>query len=136
MKNYILDASVILTFLLSKSSPAEKRFIEVLGQVKAGKAKLHSSHLLPLEVGNGLRYALSDKTLADEIFQKFSNLPIELSIFSSPQLTRTLQLSYLFGVSFYDASYHFLAKFLKGVFLTCDVKHFKKAKEFGYIELV
>lgn len=136
MKTYVLDASAILTFLMGKNPSVEKKFTRILRQVKSGRAGLHSSHLLPLEVGNGLRYSLSDKALADEVFQKFSNLPIKFSVFSSPQLLRILRLSYLFGTSFYDTSYHFLAKLLKGTFLTSDAQYFRKAKEFGNIELL
>lgn len=136
MKNYILDASVILTFLLGKNPSVGRKFIRIFKQVESGKAKLYSSHLLPLEVGNGLRFSLSEKKLADEALGKFSNLPIELSVFSSPQLLKILELSYLFKTSFYDASYHFLAKLLTGTFLTCDSRYFRKAKEFGHIELL
>lgn len=136
MKIYVLDASVILTFLMGRNPSVEKKFTRILRQIETKRAKLHSSHLLPLEVGNGLRYSLSDKVLADEVFQKFSNLPIKFSVFSSPQLLKILQLSYLFGTSFYDTSYHFLAKLLKGIFLTADSQYFRKAKEFGNIELL
>lgn len=135
MKIYVLDASVVLTFLLSKSRLAEKEFIKILKQARVGKAKLYSSYLLPLEVGNGLRYSLSDEVLADEVFQKFLNLPIEFFVFSSPHYSKILQLSYFFQTSFYDTSYHFLAKLLKGDFVTCDVEYFKKAKKLGNIKL-
>jgi len=56
MKVYVLDASVVLTFLLGKNSSVEKNFIKFLNQAKTGRVKLFSSYLLPLEVGNGLRY--------------------------------------------------------------------------------
>lgn len=136
MKSYIIDASVILTFLMGTNHSLEKKFTKLLKKVKAGKAKLYSSYLLPLEVGNGLRYSLPDEKLANEVFQKFSSLPIQLSFFSSPQLTKILQLSYRLKSSFYDTSYHFLAKVSKGIFLTADSEYFKKAKSFGQIELL
>lgn len=136
MKSYIVDASVILTFLLETNRSLEKNFTKFLKKVKADKAKFHSSYLLPLEVGNGLRYSLLDEKLANEVFQKFSSLPIQLSFFSNPQLTKILQLSYRFKSTFYDTSYHYLAKFLKGIFLTADSEYYKKAKKFGQIELL
>lgn len=136
MKKYILDASVILTFLLGKNQALEKKFIKILKQAKAGRAKLYSTYLLPLEIGNGTRYSLSDKDLASEVFLKFSRLPIELSFFTTPQLLKILRLGYLYNTSFYDSSYHFLAKFLKGVFLTADREYFQKAKKLGQIELL
>lgn len=136
MKKYILDASVILTFLLSKNQALEKKFIKILKQAKAGEVKLCSTYLLPLEIGNGARYSLSEEDLASEVFSKFSRLPVQLSFFTTPQLLKILRLSYLYQTSFYDSSYHFLAKFLKGVFLTTDREYFKKAKKLGQIELL
>lgn len=136
MKTYVLDASVVLTFLLGKTPSVEKNFIKILKQAKSGKVKLHSSYLLLLEVGNGLRYSLSDRVLADEVLQKLLNLPIEFFVFSPAHYSKILQLSYLFETSFYDTSYHFLAKLLRGVFLTCDTQYFKKAKKFGDVELL
>jgi len=136
MKSYVLDASVVLTFLLGKSPTVKKKFIPVLQEVKNNKAKIYSSYLLPLEIGNGLRYSLADNAMADEVLQKFLNLPIKYFVFSPAHYSRILQLSYLLETSFYDTSYHFLAKLLKGVFLTCDTEYFKKAKKFGNIKLL
>lgn len=136
MKLYVLDASVVLTYLLGRSSTVKNKLSKVLHQVKNGKVKLHSTYLLPLEIGNGLRYSLTEKSLANEVLQKFLNLPIEFFVFSPAHLTKILQLSYLFETSVYDTSYHFLAKLLKGVFLTCDAEYFKKAKKFGNIKLL
>jgi len=136
MKIYVLDASVVLTFLLGKNQSLKNQFTKILKEVKNNKAKFYSSHLLPLEIGNGLRYSLANKVLADDIFQKFSNLPIEYSVFSPPQLAKIIQLSYLFETFVYDTSYHFLAKRLRGVFLTCDAKYFRKAEQLGNIKLL
>lgn len=136
MKSYILDASVILTFLLKSNPSVEKNFTKVLKEVKDKRAKLYSNYLLPLEIGNGLRFTIKDKVSADEAMQKFLDLPIKFFVFSSAHYGKILELSYLFKASFYDASYHFLAKLLKGTFLTCDTKYFKKAKDFGNIKLL
>lgn len=136
MTNYILDASVILTFLLGKNLLFEKKFIRILKMVKNNKVKLYSSYLLPLEVGNGLRYSIKDKRLSEKGLQNFLNLPIEFFTLSPAHYLKILILSYLFKSSFYDASYHFLAKLLKGTFLTCDSEYFQKAKKFGNIKLL
>jgi len=96
MTTYILDASVILNFLLGQSASIEKKFVAVLKQVKDGKAKFFSS----------------------QISSFFKNLPN----------------AYFLKASFYDTSYHVLAKLLKGDFITCDIEYFKKAKELGKIK--
>ena len=134
MKRYILDASVILTFLLKSNSSVEKNFVKILKEVNTKKAKLYSSYLLPLEIGNGLRFTLKNELVSEEVLQKFLRLPIKYFIFSAAHYAKILELSYLFKTSFYDTSYHFLAKLLKGTFLTCDTKYFKKAKDFGNIK--
>ena len=134
MTTYVLDASVVLNFLLGQSTSIEKKFVAVLKQVKDRKAKLFSSHLLPLEVGNGLRYSLSDEKLANEVLKKFLDLPIEFFPLKSAHFSKILQMAYFLKTSFYDTSYHFLAKLLKGDFITCDTEYFKKAKELGNIE--
>jgi len=136
MKIYVLDASVVLAFLLEQAPSFEKDFIESLKQAKSGKVELYSSYLLPLEVGNGLRFSLQDQKLADEALEKFLNLPIKFFVFNPAHYLRILQLAYLLGTSFYDTSYHFLATLLKGVFLTCDRGYFQKAKRLGNIKLV
>lgn len=136
MNFYVLDASVVLTFLSEGQSLVIRKFEKVLEEAKDGRAKLCSTHLLPLEIGNGLRFSLTDEDLAGETFKKLFNLPIDLIAFSSPQLAKILELSYRFKTSFYDTAYHFLAKLQKGTFITCDAKYFMKAKEFGNIELL
>jgi len=108
MKIYVLDASVVLTFLLGKNQLLKNQFTKILKEVKNNKAKFYSSHLLPLEIGNGLRYSLANKVLADDIFQKFSNLPIEYSVFSPPQLAKIIQLSYLFHHPYFIYLFFFL----------------------------
>lgn len=136
MKFYVLDASAVLTFLLGKNPSVVRKFKSILSEIKNDKAKLYSTHLLPLEVGNGLRFSLADEELAKETFRKFFNLPIELLIFSSPQLAKVLELSFHLKISFYDTSYHFLAKLMDGTFVTCDAKYFRKAKDLGNVKLL
>lgn len=136
MKIIVLDASVILNFLLEEKTPLKKKFSEILKQTEAGKAKLYSPYLLSLEVGNGLRFSFSDEALAGKVLQKFLALPIDFFVFSKAHYLKILQLSYLLDSSFYDTSYHFLAKLLKGVFLTCDEKYYKKAEKLGNIKLL
>ena len=136
MKKYVLDASVILNFLLSEKVTVSREIAVLLRKAKSKKVTLCSSYLLPLEVGNGLRYGLADEKLADEVLEKFLNLPIEFYNFSAVHHARILRLSYGSKTSFYDASYHFLAMFLKGTFLTADAKYFRKAKQLENIELV
>jgi len=134
MKIYVLDASVVLTFLLGENEMTKGKVTTLLRRVSKKKIKLYSSFLLPLEVGNGLRYTLKDQELADEVLKIFLALPIEYFAFRQTHCQKILQLSYTLRTSFYDTSYHFLAKLLKGTFVTCDAEYFKKAERLGNIK--
>ncbi len=133
---YVLDASVVLNFLLGQNAATERNFMTILKEVENKKAKLFSTHLLPLEIGNGLRYSLGDEKLADEVLQKFLDLPIEFFVLKPAHFLKILQMAYFLKASFYDTSYHFLAKLLKGDFVTSDDNYFKKAKKLGNIKLL
>ncbi len=136
MKVYVLDASVILSYLLSEETIVVEEFEKLLKEARKNRVKLISSKLLPLEVANGLRYTLSDSALAVRVLETFLDLPLEYVDFTKGQLQRALQLAYTTKTSFYDASYHILAIELEGVFLTCDKKYFQKAEKFGFIRLL
>ncbi len=136
MKKYVLDALIILTFLLGEKTTFHKKVSSLLKKTSLGNAELYSSYLLPLEISNGLRYSLKNEKLAGEALEKSLNLPIELVNFSSVQYSKILQLSFRCKTSFYDSSYHFLAIIHKATFLTADKKYFQKAKQLGNIELL
>lgn len=57
MTTYVLGAFAVLNFLLGQSALAERNFMTILKEGENKKAKLFSTHLLPLEIGNGLRYS-------------------------------------------------------------------------------
>lgn len=136
MKKYILDASVILTYLISKNNTIRTKFNKILKLQKQNKTNFFSTHLLPKEIGNGLRYSISNQTLAKKILEKSLNLPITYFELKPTHYQKILELSYQLQTSFYDTSYHFLAQLLKATFLTCDKKYFQKAKQLKHITLL
>jgi len=136
MKKYVIDASLLLKFLLSENLKTEQLVNKFLILAKEKKILLYSSDLLVLEVTNGLRYSLRDVNLAEETLQKFLGLPINYFRFSPAQIGKILKLSYEYQTSVYDTSYHFLAKIIQGIFLTADSEYFKKARRFGDIQLI
>ena len=73
---------------------------------------------------------------SDKIFSKFVTLPIKYHEFDQGQVRAILGLAYETGGTVYDACYHYLAKSLDAVLLTCDKKYYDKAKRLGAIELV
>lgn len=136
MNVFVLDASIILCFLLEEKAAVVDKLAHLFEQVQRGKTKLYSSPLLLLEVGNGLRFTLKDEKLASETFKIFLKLPIDYVQFSNVQLQAVLSQSYALGTSFYDASYHVLAKSRRAIFITTDKDYYQKAKHLDSISFV
>ena len=136
MNTYILDASVVVRYLLSSSEEAAKRLPLLLRGVKDSKFKLYSSFLLSLEVCNSLRFSLADKQKLETVLSKLFKLPIKYLKLTNAQLAEATSLSYDLGTTVYDTSYHVLAKAHNAIFLTCDEDYYKKAKSLGDIELL
>lgn len=136
MKIYVVDASILLTALLEENESVSRKIKEIFREVQAKKTQMYSSNLLPLEMANGLRFTIKDKKLSEEVFGRFSSLPIILFNLKVEHVNRVLELAYNLGTSVYDTSYHLLAKMLRGTFLTCDGEYFEKARGLKSIELV
>lgn len=136
MNIYILDASVILSFLLSESKTVAHNIQLLLKEAQQNKNKLYSSCLLRLEVGNGLRYTIKEPEISKNAFSKFLVLPITYFDLTTIHYQKTLTLSYQLKTSFYDTSYHVLAQILSGIFLTCDNKYYQRAKNIGGIKFL
>ena len=136
MNTYILDASVVVRYLLSSSEEVAKRLPLLLRGVKDSKFKLYSSFLLSLEVCNSLRFSLADKQKLETVLSKLFKLPIKYLKLTNAQLSEAASLSYDLGTTVYDTSYHILAKAHNAIFLTCDEDYYKKAKNLGDIEFI
>lgn len=136
MNTYILDASVVVRYLLSSSEEVAKRLPLLLRGVKDSKFKLYSSFLLSLEVCNSLRFSLVDKQKLETVLSKLFKLPIKYLKLTNAQLSEAASLSYDLGTTVYDTSYHILAKAHNAIFLTCDEDYYKKAKNLGDIEFI
>lgn len=137
MKTFVIDASVVLRFLLEEDHAVLVR--EVTKLLRAADKKtmlLFSTPLLPLEIANGLRFTLKDTSLAQEVQHKFFALPIEIVPLTPAQTQKALELSYESGMTVYDTSYHVLA-LARGVeFLTANKKYYMKSKYIGNISLI
>lgn len=134
-RKVVLDASVILGYLLEENSISTKKFEKLLQKTKEEKIEILSHSLIVLEVANGLRFKLKDKALADEIFKSFLQLPLRILTLTKVQQEEILNLSFKLEATVYDTSYHILAKSHSAIFLTADSNYFKKAKILGDIEL-
>lgn len=136
MKTVVIDASIILRFLLEDHPQITKTVSTLLRDAQKQKVVLISTSLLPLEVGNGLRFTLKVQSLADDIIGKFQKLPIEIISLTSVQIRKSLALSYVYSTTVYDTSYHVLALARNCIYMTADKQYFDRAKSLGSIEFV
>lgn len=133
MISFIIDASVILKFLLREDKEIELVFTSLLRHARQKKCILLSSELLPLEVGNGMRFTVRDETLTTEAMRRFFRLPIGIVRLTGAQIHKAIALSYKYNTTVYDASYHVLALVRRGIFVTADTEYVKKADKLGSI---
>jgi len=134
MKDYVIDASVVLNMILKEDMRSAKVFQDLIDKAKKNKIKLYSTAFFRHEVANGLRF--SDKKTWEvlEIWEKFMKLPIECVELERNFLGSVANLSYKLKTTVYDTSYHYLAIVLNGTFLTRDKKYYAKAKKLGNIK--
>lgn len=135
MRIVVIDASFVLCSILSPETKTALSLKELFKKQKAGEGKIYSPSFMPIEVSNGLRFTIKDKNLAEEIFVRFSLLPIEFFSLDLKQTQQVLSMAYVLGTTVYDTAYHLLAKLLGGEFYTCDSEYFQKAQKKGNIIL-
>lgn len=117
---FVVDASFILSFLLDeKNTDTEALFKRMID----GKVTLFAPTIIDYEVGNALRTCVIQKKLpakkALAIYKAFFDLSIE---FDSISYEKTLKLAIGKKLSFYDASYAYLAHAKRIPLLSLD-KH-------------
>lgn len=118
-KKYIIDASFILSFLLPDEQHQDiDPFFE---QYKAGAIEFISTPLLPYEVVNGLKIAVTrkrvDSRYAKSRMKEFFNYQIKLS---GVDFFEVFELAKKHNLTVYDASYLHLSKDVKAQLLTRD----------------
>lgn len=116
---FVVDASFFLAYLLPDEhiNGVQKFFNEF----KVEKLKLIASPLLPFEVFNGLQFAKSRKrvslTIIKQLGEKFLQIPI---VFEEIDYLKVLHLALKKRLTFYDASYLYLAQTKQVPLLTLD----------------
>ena len=133
MEIFIPDASVILKWTIGlESERDQEEAINILNAWVAGKIEIVLPELWAFEVGNFLGRVVPDLALEKmEVLLDFRFKTRELDL----EICKLVfELMKNLSVSFYDASYHALAKRIGGVFITADNRYCDKAKIVGNIE--
>ena len=112
----VIDASALLEMLL-RTDRAER----LMDRALAASERLHSPHLLDVEVANVVRRLVQRKEItlvrAGQVFEDFAQLFIERHA-HGPLLPRIWQLRD--AMTAYDGAYISLAEALGAPLLTCD----------------
>lgn len=120
-RNFIVDASFVLTFLLPDEYNPETDMY--FNQFKAGLINFISSPLLTFEVINSLIVSLKrkriDKDYCQERLKELLDYDIEIKEVDS---MKTFSLAQGNDLTFYDASYLYLAQTNNFPLLTLDKK--------------
>jgi len=136
MKNYIIDASVIVSMLLHKDENILEVIEKIFIETEKGKARIWAPELLHYEVSNALRFSVKEKALTQEFFDTYLQFPIKYFSLNDIHLREAINYSYIQNTTVYDTSYHFLALLLNGTLYTRDKKYYKNAKGLGLIKLI
>lgn len=136
MKTVVIDASIILRFLLEDNERIKDRVSALLREAEKRKLLLISTPLIQLEVSNGLRFTLKKQEFADDVLKQFLQLPITIMQLTATQIQKTLSVSYKLGTTVYDTSYHLVAIAINCTLITSDKAYFDRAKTLGKIEYV
>jgi len=124
---FIIDSSFILAHLL----PDEKvnKVDSIFDKYAQGEISFYAPFILPFEVVNGLRYAVTSKRIviktAQTLIDDFLMIKIE---FQEVNFKKTLKMSFKRNCSIYDASYIALSQQINLPFLTLDSKLQKLAE--------
>ena len=133
MKNYIIDASLIVTSLSDKSGQVNKKLQSLLSN---RGTQLLSTVFLDFEVANAIRFLDRDIMRVKNYLDAFFELPIKKVDLSKGQIQKVVNMSFTNGTTVYDASYHFLAISRDGIFVTCNHEYFQKSHHLNHIQLL
>ena len=135
MERYIIDASVILKWVLGEENEGDQSVaLKILDTWATGLAELVAPSLWQYEVGNFL-----GRELRHEATEKM-NLLLDLGIQSVDLNNSIIERCFAWmeqhDVTFYDASYLAVAFEIQGTLITADEKFCRKMRNVGRICLL
>lgn len=131
----IIDTSVVIKSLVDEENSEFVRDLIHLHESK--ELTLLSTPLLLFEFLNALTRVFKDETKVELALKEFFKIGISLISPRYGYLEKGIGPACKNSqISFYDSSYHSLAKEMNGIFLTADRKYFEKMKRDGHIALL
>jgi predicted nucleic acid-binding protein len=132
-KEYIVDASVVLTWLIGKDSKKEGLAFEFL---RDNTGRLYSQSFIDMDVSNGLVISEYSNERIEKLYQLYRTVSIIILPTSDPHLTLARNIAREVNDTVYDSYYHALARLTGKTMITFDKRYYKKAKHLGNIELL
>src|SRR3990167_11204894 len=105
MKNYIIDASVILNYSLKKNTILEKKLQSLFKESRKKRLKILAPDFIFVEVINGLRYSLRDEKKAQRHMNQILEFQVKLIHLSGNDYRTILNLSWQIKATTYDTAY-------------------------------
>ena len=134
-KQIIIDTSVLIKLIFEEEDSDLVRKIMLLNERM--ELSLLATPLIFFEFLNALSKTLKNQKLVEEGLKKFFNFKIGVIDAKYGYLQQAIATTCNNEkVSYYDASYHALAKDIKGIFLTADKKYYEIMKSEGNILLL
>lgn len=134
-KKIIIDASVLLKVALNEHG---RDFVKDLIKLNQDKQlTLLATQLIIFEFLNTLAKKLKNEELVQEHLKNFFEFEIGIIPHTYGHIEKAVKAACENdGVSYYDSSYHALAKEMFGLFLTADEKYYNQMKGEGNIVLL
>ena len=130
----VLDASVILKLVLIQDEPHRERASEIVKGFQNSLVEIVLPSFWKYEIGNIL--SIKEQDNYRYFYNSLLNIGFPTHDFSDIELISVGDFARNSKVSFYDASYHYLAKSTNSTFVTSDIKYFEKVKNLGEIVLL
>ncbi|OGY26762.1 MAG: hypothetical protein A2Z11_02190 [Candidatus Woykebacteria bacterium RBG_16_43_9] len=130
----VLDASIILKLVRTENEEDQQIALDILKAFQDNKIDILLPNFWVFEIGNALvtRNVENFVTLYDFLL----TVEFPTYTFKSGELISIGELAKEYKVSFYDASYHYLARLTSSTLVTADEKYFEKVKDIGNIRLL
>lgn len=133
MSGYVLDASVVLSWLVSPHRDIEALAFNFIAD---NKSKIYSHSYIDLEISNALSMISHDINRIESLFSLYKTTGIFLLPVTEDHMQLARSISIQVNDTVYDALYHSVATLHSKTFVTMDKKYFNKAKHLGNIELL
>jgi len=135
MKNYVVDASVIIKWVLGDERESDhEKAMNLLNEWCEGYADISAPELWKFEVGNFLGRSLNDE--ASEKMDTLLDLNIKGIEFTDKMFRQCFAWMKDHSITFYDASYLAAAFEVGGVLITADEKFVNKMKKMKQVCLL